>query len=158
MARWNLKVIVAYIAFVGFPVLGLLGILRIGRDLTAPVSVAGLWKVTINVDQSASCMREIASLQENSISIVQSGHSLVLTIGKGKEISAAGTIAGTEVTATLIVATTLTRERPSDGTLVINARVDSHAQPRTLEGTISPAQGTSCTPVSFHATRLSILN
>lgn len=150
MARQNLKAFISYVLFVGLPVLSLNGILRLGRGLVAPISVSGLWKATIHVDQS-SCMSEIAPLQENSISIVQSGRRLVVTIGKG--ITSAGAIVGDEVSGTLIVPAALTQKRSSDYSFVINARIDSHAQPRTLDGTISPAQNASCVPVRFHAVR-----
>ena len=156
MARRNLKLIVSYIVFVGMPVLGLIGILRMGHDLTAPVSVAGLWKATINSDQSASCRREMAPLQENSISIVQSGRGLVLALEKEKGVSSSGTIAGDALTGTLIIPASLAQGTHADETFVLRARVVSHAQPRTLDGIISPAQGGSCGPAGFHATRQSI--
>jgi hypothetical protein len=157
MAR-NLKVIASYIAFVGLPLLALIGVLRMGRDLTAPVSVAGLWKATINSDQSASCRKEMAPLQENSISIIQSGRGLVLALERGKGVFSSGAIAGDALSGTLSIPAALAQDTHSDRAFVIEAHVNPHARPRTLDGIISPAQGGSCGPARFHATRQSTLN
>ena len=43
MSPTNRNFVMAYIVLVGLPLLGLVGVLRNGRALSAPVSVEGRW-------------------------------------------------------------------------------------------------------------------
>jgi hypothetical protein len=47
MAHNNSRFATAYVFLVIFPLLGLVGVLKRGHDLAAPVSVEGLWKLQI---------------------------------------------------------------------------------------------------------------
>src|SRR5215472_8504578 len=72
----------AYVCLVGLPLLGLLGILRAGRHLTPPISMAGTW--TLDADFSAvpvgHCTQVLANVLHGAVDISQSGDRLLLTL------------------------------------------------------------------------------
>jgi len=77
-----------YLGMVGVPVLGLAGILRLGRDLRAPASVGGEWRLEQPFPGAPTGARTLV--------ISQSGPHLSLTIG-GRGVR--GTLRGDTVTA-----------------------------------------------------------
>ena len=118
----------AYILLVGLPLLGLLGILDLGRGIAAPPAVGGEWTAQFT---SAACAA--AELRQPALSISQSGTELVVTLNDGR---------GTTFPATL-----------SDGRLSarnLTATVTGEPGERVLQGRITVA---GCTPIAFRAQR-----
>jgi hypothetical protein len=68
----------SYLIFVGIPVLGILGLLQIGKTATAPASVGGVWNLTI-VRDAWDC--ESAPIKTQVMQISQSGRFIVITLG-----------------------------------------------------------------------------
>jgi hypothetical protein len=75
----HVKHIVQYLALVGLPFLGLLGVLRIGRDLTAPMAVHGTYLVTTTGGTGGSCLREL--LADSHLGVTQSGERIQVRLG-----------------------------------------------------------------------------
>jgi hypothetical protein len=120
-----------YAAFVGVPLLGLLGVLRAGRGLEAPQSVGGSWKL----DSGGRLAGAIACGQAEdedpiTLRIGQSGPHIRLELHDTKNYLFTGKLDGKSVTA----------ETPSSGKdsspMRIHADVDPANHPPTLAGTL----------------------
>jgi hypothetical protein len=76
----QVKHLVQYLMLVGLPFLGLLGVLRIGRDMTAPMAVHGTYLVTTTGGTGGSCLREL--LADSSLAVTQSGERIQVRVGR----------------------------------------------------------------------------
>lgn len=137
----------------GLPLLGLAGILRSGRALTAPSSVDGAWKIEASANQvSASpCADFLSSVAKAPVSISQSGKSLVIGLGNGKPAN--GTFDGRILKAQFAGAGNPIAADCSDRSLTLTATLDPKAEIRTLSGTLSIDGCAACGPLEFRATR-----
>ncbi len=147
-----LRAILLYLLLVGTPVLGILGLLRVGQSLTPPISMRGTWTVQLSLQtaDSTSCASAVSGSDQAVLAISQSGPQLQLIL-KGKEwIALAGEIHDTTVTA----------EGPSasagagaSSSIHLNARVDRQAKPNRLLGQITFPNCPSHIAMAFTATR-----
>jgi hypothetical protein len=146
----NTRFILAYILLVGFPLLGLAGVLKAGRSLSAPLAVDGVWKLDAVTAQQETqiCIQPLAAL-DSLLTISQSGRELGLTLNKQATATGAGMIEGAELSATF----QLPKSSPEGcgDSLVLNARIESKAVPKLMSGTISFRECASCTTERFHA-------
>jgi hypothetical protein len=143
---------------VALPLLGLVGILRSGRSLTAPLSVDGAWKIESGASHlSASpCGNFLSSVSSAPLSISQSGRSLVVTLSGAKFTT--GTLDGKTIKAQFSGTDRRGEDKSGaaacgDGGLNLTATLDPQAEPRTLSGTLSVEGCSSCAPVEFRAVR-----
>jgi hypothetical protein len=126
----------AYLLMVGVPVLGLLGILRAGRGLSAPPSVGGEW--ALSADPTVNCANPPGSLQRQlAWSISQSGTQALITLADGHATTLEATIDGA----------TLTSKSPMGS---IAATIAGSLDQRTIEGKITLV---GCAPAAFRAVR-----
>jgi len=139
------KFIVAYILLVGLPLLGLAGVLKAGRHLSAPVSVDGAWKLD-NQLASGQCSQTLAGLQDSGLNISQSGQNLVLT--SGPRSTGSGSIDGTDFSGSISL-----NEDQACGTANLTASIDNKTEPRSMSGTIYFAGCPNCTPLTYRAVR-----
>jgi hypothetical protein len=156
MSRPNLNFVIAYILLVGLPVLGLVGVLRAGRTLTAPISVDGVWKVEAHADQVAALPCSGTSfLRNTSLLISQSGRSLMLSFDSGSRNTASGIIDGHSVRASALPMPDYSAEVGcgSNRLLSLNATVDVQSGLRSMVGNMTVEGCSSCGPVGFHAIR-----
>jgi hypothetical protein len=146
----NKRFLIAYLLLVGLPLLGLVGVLKAGRGLMAPISVDGAWKSEPDSSNSAAlpCSKSIRSMQDSLLLISQSGKGLLLSLDHGSKTSSPGAIEGNTVRATIPPSDT-----PTDGRcgLMLVATVDPKAEPSSMWGTISVSDCPSCPPVKWHA-------
>ena len=151
MSRTSRNFVVAYIFLVGLPLLGLVGILRSGRHLHAPISVDGSWKIeaTSKAPQTNSCAA-VSTFVSSPFAISQSGRSLVVTFGNNKAV-VPGSLDDKSVK------TAVPGESDSSsggcGTAILTAVVDSNAEPKSMNGQLSFLGCQSCAPVRFTAVR-----
>lgn len=156
------QLITAYLLMVGIPLLGLVGILRVGSHLTAPLSVGGRWNVEADFKSLASspCGAVLASAEQPRLRIVQSGRDLILTLNNGLR---------TTVPATLDGSTLTTGTASPDAVQRVAAVIPGCSGPESiyLDGTVS-RQGSQefltgqvilktcpeCAPVQFYAVRM----
>jgi hypothetical protein len=160
MSHRSRNFVVAYILLVGLPLLGLAGVLRSGRSLTAPISVDGVWKIEADAGRLATlaCDKSL-SFSSSSVVISQSGKSLVLTFNNASKTVSSGVLEGKNLKASVV----LERDPSSKSgcgddqaltlTLTLTARVDPKSEPRSMTGLLSVNACTSCVPVEFHAVR-----
>ena len=148
---------IAYTFLVALPVLGLVGVLRSGRVLSAPLSVEGIWKLQADSNQlpALSCASYFASPRGTSVAISQSGKDLTVNLVGMPDLTAAGVMEGT----TLKALFQPFREGASQAHcqihrgLLLVATVDGKPNRRSLTGSLSVAGCLSCPPVGIHGVR-----
>ena len=150
MSHSNRNFVLAYIFLVGLPVLGLVGVLKSGRSLTAPFSVDGTWKMQANDPPSDSpCNQFFSSLSGSPWSLSQSGKTVVIALGGGSRTTI-GSLEGKTLTAQFTGA-----DGPAecaDRSLTLSATLDPQTEPRTLRGTLAADNCAGCS-LEFRAVR-----
>lgn len=150
MSSTNRRFIVAYVVLVGIPLAALAGVLKIGRGLTAPISIDGTWKTEAKaVPASQPCNQAISSLLDSPLVISQSGKTLELSLKTGAaKITVPGALEGTKIEASLGSAAGC----PADQLVTLVASVNPKAEPRSLTGSLSVTNCAACA-VEFRAVR-----
>ncbi len=138
-----MKSIFLYAFLVGVPILGLLGILRLGEGLTPPVSVGGAWSVEVSsqtvVDDSA-CGNSLIHSDQPVLSISQSGPRLLLTFNNAEKTTLAGEIHDVTITAGVGPESAPTAAKASDddvGAIHLEASLDRQTEPDRLLGALT---------------------
>jgi hypothetical protein len=156
MSHASRNFVLAYVLLVGLPLVGLLGILKSGRSLTAPISVDGAWQLQVDPAQLAAlpCGKTLAeNAASDSILISQSGKSLTVSLPQGPKSS--GLLQGNRLEGLVVASATSAAEpdcaRAREFSLV--ATVDPRATPRSMDGTLSIDHCPSCPSVTFHGIR-----
>jgi hypothetical protein len=91
----HVKHLIQYLALVGAPALGLLGVLRLGRDLTAPMAVHGTYPLAATGGSAGPCLRQLVS--DSTLAIAQSGERIEVRLARGAVLH--GVLDGTRITA-----------------------------------------------------------
>ena len=148
MSRTSRNFVVAYILLVGLPLLGLVGVLRSGRRLTAPLSVDGTWKIEADARSIAGhACTSLPTLLTSPLVLSQSGRDLEVSF-KGK-LPSPGTLDNNNLKSSIPVA-----GDPSCGnSVMLAAVVDPLSEPRSLAGQFSFPECSGCAPVEFRAVR-----
>jgi len=152
------KLILTYLFLVGAPLLGLLGILRSGERLAAPVSVGGAWNLEGDFTglTNATFRRLLASVSQPFLAISQSGPHLTFTLNNPEQTTLAGTMRQNSVTmGGESSAGDTSRGCANPQTIRLQAALGQQGQQRTLVGTLSIAGCPECATIPFRAVRLS---
>ncbi len=154
MLKTNRNFLLAYFFLVILPVAGLLGILRHGRNLAAPVSVGGVWKIQAGPSSpdGLPCSELLASLRDASIVISQSGKDLSLTLPNGWRESNSGILDGATLTASFLPLE-VKSGCAADRAFTLTATVDAKSTPRSFSGMLSVAGCPTCAAALVSATR-----
>jgi hypothetical protein len=151
------KLLLTYVVLVGFPLLILLAILRIGDRLTPPQSLAGAWKLEADFSALASrtCRDLFSGVKQPFFNVSQSGPSLALTLNNAQSTTLPGTLQDSHV-----VAGSWPADPPAGSAACLDAHaiqvradIAKDAGRRILVGTLGIAGCASCTPVPFRAER-----
>lgn len=155
MAHTRRNFVIAYTFLVLLPVLGLVGVLKHGRGLSAPLSVDGVWKLQADSGRLAALpCGALVSNPDSTFTISQSGTYLVLDFNNRSRNTVPGFLEGTTLKATM--------DSPAAGSgsactgehaLALTATVDPQSDPTSLSGMLSVNGCPSCTPVEIHAVR-----
>jgi len=142
-----MKILLQYILMVGTAVLGVYGLLRLGADLVAPVSVGGVWNLALTSPSGSAGICDILQvpLEGAALVISQSGPNLMLHFNGASQFTLQGKIEGTTVTAQT--------ERRTQGvsSLHLVAHVDRQTKPDQLQATL---ESDACSgPISLVGTR-----
>jgi hypothetical protein len=125
-----MKKLLLYLGMISVPLLGLLGILKLGSRLQAPASVGGQW--TLESPSGPACDSFQAFLQSETIHIAQSGPHLVITLVDKDHTQLRGELDGETVRAAI--------HRPAALQAVqLTARVDRSADPDRFQGQVTDA-------------------
>ena len=143
---------VAYVAFVGIPLLGLIGILDAGRDLRAPFAIGGAWNVQGDWKPLLSnlCGVWTESSQDRTLEISQSGKYLSVTFDS---LQGSGFIEASRVTAGQLRPNKRVSCSQGEVSLNVTARYESANGVDALIGTVAVNGCASCAPVPFRAVR-----
>jgi hypothetical protein len=158
MSNANRNFIIAYILLVALPIVGLVGVLKRGRSLTAPISVDGMWRLQADPVLLAAlpCGKTLGENPETALAISQSGRNFTLSFANGPKSTASGVLDGTAIKASFAPATewSATTGCGAGRELSLVATVDTKADPRSLSGVLSVSDCPSCGSVAFRAVRL----
>lgn len=151
MSTTNRRFIVAYILLVGLPLAGLVGVLRAGRHLAAPISIEGTWTLEAGANRAAGqpCDQAVASLLNSSLVVSQSGKTLELTLNGISKTVVSGELHGREFRASLGARAGC----PADQLVTLMASVDPRTDPKSLTGSLSVENCPLCLPLEFRAVR-----
>jgi hypothetical protein len=142
-------IVVAYIAFIGIPILALIAILDAGHHLTAPVAVSGLWDVQADWRPwtSAPCTVWTESAGKPVLEVSQSGKYLDLTID---QLRGSGTLETSRLTATMSRAVKPILCQSGEVSVSVQASFESDAA-EVMNGTLRLNGCASCMAVPFRA-------
>jgi len=148
LSRTNRNFLIAYSLLVGLPLLGLAGVLRTGRHLTAPISIDGQWKLETSMGSlSGACMKSVSLLPDSLMTISQSGKGLVLGFSNGPKLNGSAVLDGTAVNGAL------SQSDDSGCSLDLLASVDGKSESRAISGSMSVTGCPTCGSVTWNAVR-----
>src|SRR5580658_3455681 len=158
----NKGFVVAYTLLVALPLLGLVGVLRSGRGLVAPISVDGVWKFSGDGagPSAGRCGKALASLQDSLVTISQSGKRLSLSLNDlslndGQPAGGSGVIEGTMLNGTIPLLESSTNESGCGNNVVLafTATVLRKPESRSMQGTVAVSGWPSCASRKYQAVR-----
>jgi hypothetical protein len=116
--------VLAYLSLVGLPLLGVFGVLQLGKDLKVPISIGGDWRAEL---QEGDVTGDQCSRQGFSgtfiISVSQSGRRLALRVNDGSTYTLTGGLTGNSISAADI-----------RSGLSVDATVDRNLEPDLMSG------------------------
>jgi hypothetical protein len=152
-----MRAVLLYVVLVGLPVLGILGLLRVGQTLSAPISLAGTWNAKLDLPKRTDSQMEDPSIAraEAVLSIAQSGSRLSFTFDDRKTVLV-GNIEDMRIEAASPDAPK-SEHASSVATSVIyfRGRVNRQTAPDQLVGVLILDQGAVRTEVPLVAMRVS---
>lgn len=137
-----MKAALHYLVLVGIPIVGVLGLLRLGSNLEPPISVGGEWylALTNSTQVEASCAGLLDANVQPVLTVSQSGPHLVLELNTAEKIRFKGTLNES----------TITTAQNEPETVVFQVTIDHQSQPNTLAGAVTlPACKTPLTFTGF---------
>ena len=143
---------VAYVGFVGIPLLALIGILDAGHDLRAPFAIGGAWNVQGDWKPLLSnlCGVWTESSQDRTLEISQSGKYLSVTFDS---LQGSGFIEARRVTAGQLRPKKPVSCSQGEVSLNVTAQYESANGVDALIGTVAVNGCPRCAPVPFRAVR-----
>ncbi len=157
MPHTNRNFIFAYVLLVGLPLVGLVGVLKSGRALKAPISVDGLWQLQADPTRLASfsCGKDLTVDPDIALAISQSGKNFTLSLSNGLKSAGSGVIDGTTLKASLVPFVGSAEEAGCGNGREVSlvATVNPKTNPRSLVGMLSVDRCPSCTSIEFRAIR-----
>lgn len=145
--------LLAYFVFVGIPLAGLLGVLRVGQGLEAPMAIHGRYAVLPMAPSSFSCYAYLLSGADSNVSVTQSGRQVTVTLGPTGDISLRGNLVGSDLTTRGVIPATTPRyvACPVGDTLSMTVRSRREGRYKRLDATLSVAGCPTCEPFGFAA-------
>ena len=158
MTHSNRNFVLAYLVLVALPVLGLVGVLRSGRNLAAPTSVGGSWRIQADPAKLAAlpCGTPLATGSDVGFTISQSGKNFTMNFTNSLISVSSGEIQGSMVKATILPSSGWAKA-PGCGNgreLSLTATLNPKASPHSLAGTLSVNDCPTCGPVEFQAAQM----
>lgn len=150
-----MKSVLLYLLLVGLPLLGIVGVLHVGEQLKPPAFLGGTWSIQVSREAAdlASCGDLPTRFDRATLTVSQSGSSLILTLGGEPKIVLAG-----EIHDLFVVAGSL--RQPIDGATAADDSDAVHLQAQVdpqdrLHGVIKLTRCAAMRDLPFTATRLS---
>ena len=151
------RLIISYLCLVGVPLLALLGILRVGRSLSAPRSVAGPWYLEANLGNlpNGACRDLLAHVTQPFMTVSQSGANLQVGMNDPEKTILTGTVRGATVTLNARDAGRWESSIPCSDLrqLHFTATIMETQGSRVLQGQFMMGACIECPPIKFRAVR-----
>jgi hypothetical protein len=151
----NRNFVLAYVVLVALPLLGLAGVLRSGRNLSAPTSINGVWKISANQERSTGfpCGQSLLG-QNAAFTISQSGTAFTLSFSNPAGSASTGAIQGNLMNATLIPSAAGAKENGcGEHSISMTATVNAKESPRSLQGELRAQDCSECPLIAFRGVR-----
>lgn len=149
------RMLTAYACLVGVPLLGLLGILRAGQHLRAPLSVGGPWNLEADFGSLAGrpCGEFLKGVKAPFFTISQSGADLVATLNLPSAPPLEGKLEGRSLKIGAANSPASGAFGPCAGpeSIYLTATVGGQGREHTLDGVLGISGCAGCTPVPFRA-------
>jgi len=146
-----MKPVLLYLILVGLPILGTLGLLRAGQDLSAPISVAGTWEVRLSVPNPPSDDFRLPP-GPTVLKISQSGTHLLLAFDEKTRLE--GNVQGMTIYAGPAEGSnSATAVSLAPSAVHLRATIDRSPATDQLQGVITFARGNLRTEVPLTASR-----
>lgn len=141
-----MKAVLLYVVLVGIPVLVVLGILQLGRGLTAPIAVSGTWSIDkSSLGTNASpCGALPISSDKPALTITQSGPHLQLRFNDRDSTTLTGELHEQTIS-------TINTGNQSQPAIRLEASVDRQTEPDSMQGVLNFTPCPSHTAVTFTA-------
>jgi hypothetical protein len=147
-----MKRVFNYLMLVGIPLLGVMGVLRVGQSLPAMLCMHGPWTVeTSQQATSPSCTEQRRQVEPLAFSISQSGPRLSISLDNERKDVLQGRIDDTDVIATVphFSGTSFLTNETGTNIVELRATLDRQATPARLWGVLSFSK---CPELKFVAT------
>jgi hypothetical protein len=145
-----MKSALRYFVMVGIPIVGVFGILRLGKDLKPPISVGGVWNVEVRSPPAGALPCNNFGSNPRILTISQSGPHLSLEFDSPNETKLSGEINDEIIGARSQVGRTASGPEP---VLQLQARVDRQPGFHVLEGVLTVSNCSPEAQLSFRAIR-----
>lgn len=148
--------LLSYLLFVGIPLVGLLGVLRVGQGIEAPRAVHGTWEVQPMAPSGRVCTRYLLSDADSTLRISQSGRELTAALDPRAEVSLRGALTGNQLALEGVIPPDATPRHVActgGDTLRLTARISAAGGTRQLEARLWSSACADCGAVSFTASR-----
>lgn len=151
--------VLAYLLVVGGPLLGLLGVLRVGQGIRAPMAVHGAY--VLQVADSASlrpqpCLRYLLSGTDSTLHIAQSGAQLVGTLGPEKNVALRGALDGDSLRLTGAIDAASVPDSvacAAGDSLYLAAHASRNETVKRMDGTVATGACAACRAIGISAER-----
>jgi hypothetical protein len=152
-----MRPVLLYILLVGLPALGVVGVLHAGKNLKPPVFLGGTWSLRVSAEVAGArpCGDSAIRLDGSTLTIFQSGPTLLITIDGEQKTLLEGEIKDLAVTASL-VEQSVDKEGASSRNAIpiyMEARVDQQAGHDFLPGLLKLTGCSAFEGIPFVATR-----
>ena len=132
-----------YVLFVGIPLLILIGVLRAGAGLSAPLAVSGDWTIEPTAN---TCAGPLAEAGPSTLSIYQTGADLIVAFNDPGKTTLAGKLEGGQISA-------VSSATAACAPIHLEAAILGKPGRRSLQGRLLFDGCAACAPVPFRAVK-----
>lgn len=150
MFRKNRKLITLYVVLVGLPMAILLGTLKGGLRLSAPLAIGGNWTVDGGAELKSLLCLDADRSRELSLWVSQSGKYLVLDLNHSLGNGSPGAIEGNILTSAVMYPSA---QACGDRELIMTAVIGRDTVPLAMSGSFVANGCAACAPAKFTAVR-----
>ena len=148
--------VLAYLVFVGIPLAGLYGILRVGQGIDAPMAIHGSYAIAPMAPSGFACYAYLLGGDDSTVTVAQSGRQVIVTLGPRGEVTLSGTLLGANLTAEGVIPPGTTPRHvacPGGDTIRMTLQARREGQVKRLDATLLVAGCPECQPIGFVAVR-----
>ena len=151
-----MKHVLAYLVFVGIPLAGLFGILRVGQGIEAPMAIHGSYVVLPMAPSGFACYAYLLGGDDSTVTVTQSGRQVTVTLGPKAEVTLSGKLVGADLTAEGVIAAGTTPRYvacPVGDTIRMTVQAHRERFVKRLDARLFAAGCPECDPLAFEAVR-----